>query len=82
MRLHIRREKDLCDLGVENDFLNNDFLKSNTDIKMIDKFDCIKIKNFREFLLWLSRLRIQNNVHEDACSIPVLTQWVKDLAQA
>ena len=33
-----------------------------------------------EFLLWLSRLRTQHNVHEDVGSIPGLTQWVKDLA--
>ena len=33
-----------------------------------------------EFLLWLSRLRTQRSVHEDAGLIPGLTQRVKDLA--
>ena len=31
-----------------------------------------------KFLLWLSMLRIQYNVHEDVGSIPGLAQWVKD----
>ena len=35
-------------------------------------------KNELEFLLWLSRLRTQHSVQEDATSIPGLTQWVKD----
>ena len=34
----------------------------------------------QEFLLWLSRLRNQHSVREDAGSIPSLTQWVKDPA--
>ena len=33
----------------------------------------------REFLLWLSRLRILHSVHEDVGSIPGLPPWVKDL---
>ena len=33
-----------------------------------------------EFPLWLSRLRTQHGVCEDVGSIPVLAQWVKDLA--
>ena len=33
-----------------------------------------------EFLLWLSRLRTQCCLCEDACSIPGLGQWIKDLA--
>ena len=32
-----------------------------------------------EFLLWLSRLRTQHCVCEDAGLIPGLTQWIKDL---
>ena len=31
-----------------------------------------------EFPLWLSGLRIQHSVHEDAGLIPGLAQWVKD----
>ena len=33
-----------------------------------------------EFLLWLSELRTRHRVHEDAGSIPGLSQLVKDLA--
>ena len=32
-----------------------------------------------EFSLWLSRLRTQESVCEDAGSIPGLAQWIKDL---
>ena len=39
-----------------------------------------KIIIFSEFPLWFSGLRIQHSVHEDAGSIPGLTQCVKDLA--
>ena len=35
-------------------------------------------KKVLEFSVWLSRLRTQHSVHEDA-SISGLTQWVKDL---
>ena len=31
----------------------------------------------QKFLLWLSRLRTQHGVHEDAGLIPGLVQWVK-----
>ena len=31
-----------------------------------------------EFPLWLSSLRTRQSVHEDADSIPGLTQWVKN----
>ena len=34
----------------------------------------------QEFPLWLSRLRTQHSIHEDAGSIHDLTQWGKDLA--
>ena len=33
----------------------------------------------QQFLFWLSRLRIQNSVHEDVGLIPGLTKQVKDL---
>ena len=33
-----------------------------------------------QFLLWLSELRTQPNLCEDADQIPGVTQWVKDLA--
>ena len=32
-----------------------------------------------QFLVWLSRLKTQHSLCEDACSILGLTQWVKDL---
>ena len=37
-------------------------------------------KKREEFSLWLSGLRTQNSVCEDAGLIPDLTQWVKDPA--
>ena len=43
--------------------------------------DCtIKIlkRELKEFLSWLSGLGTQHSVHVNACSIPGLTQWVKD----
>ena len=33
-----------------------------------------------EFLLWLSRLKTLQSVHEDSGLIPGLSQWVKDPA--
>ena len=36
--------------------------------------------NAGEFPLWLSRLRTQHSVCQDASSTPGLSQWVKDLA--
>ena len=33
---------------------------------------------FKEFPLWLNRLRTQHSVYEDADSLPSLDQWVKD----
>ena len=37
-------------------------------------------KLFREFPVWLSGLRTQHCLHENAGSIPGLTEWVNDLA--
>ena len=37
-------------------------------------------QDIQEFLLWLSRLRTQCSLCEDAGLIPGLTHWVKDLA--
>ena len=34
----------------------------------------------QEFLLWLSRLRVQHHVREDTGSVPGLVKWVKDPA--
>ena len=34
----------------------------------------------KEFLLWISGLRMRHSVCEDANSMPGLSQWVKDPA--
>ena len=49
--------------------------KKNTDVKKGFK----KISH-QEFLFWLSGLRSQHSVHEDASSIPALAQWLQDPA--
>ena len=41
-----------------------------------------KKKKNKGFPLWFSELRTQCCLHEDAGSIPGLTQWVKDLVLA
>ena len=38
----------------------------------------IKSFQFQEFPLWLSELRTQHSVHEDAGLIPGLAPWVKE----
>ena len=38
------------------------------------------LKKKSEFPLWLSRLKTQHSLHEDAGLIPGLTQWLNDLA--
>jgi len=32
-----------------------------------------------EFPLWLCGLKTQHSIYENVCSIPSITQWVKDL---
>ena len=38
-----------------------------------------RLEDMPEFLLWLSGLRTQYSVPEDAGSIPGLSQWIKAL---
>ena len=52
---------------------------SSSSFKTQLRFVCSK-RSSLEFLLWLSRLRTRHSIHEDAGSIPGLTQWVKDLS--
>ena len=65
---------------------NSNFLSQSLHIQLCQGYLILllikKKKSILEFLLWLSGLKTQHEVHkfcEDAGSIPSLAQWFKDL---